>query len=310
MKPNFERYTTSDTFGREITYYLAGSKTDSGLPLIIFVQGSGDGSVFRRAKDPGDIEIAGVPLSDRLIEQTISKAAVALVEKPAVEYLQEPSKRETDRSRTYLYENTLDRRAEAINAAIKSAQALPFIDRSKLLVAGFSEGGVVAAKVAAQNRQVSHVASFAGGGPTQLFDMLEAARSGRLCGQSLPGTAASRVADVLAKWTEIQLAPAAMDQFWCGHSYRRWHSYIRESLLENLLLSSSKIFLVHGTEDDSSPVAGFDMVVATLLSKHRDLVFKRLEGASHDLALVDEDGRSVDLIDDLVKELFDWFLQS
>ena len=46
------------------------------------------------------------------------------------------------------------------------------MDAARTLVIGHSEGGIVAAYVAAKLPKVTHVASLAGGGPTQLFDFV------------------------------------------------------------------------------------------------------------------------------------------
>ncbi|HEX6838567.1 MAG TPA: hypothetical protein VF334_18445 [Polyangia bacterium] len=79
-------------------------------------------------------------------------------------------------SAEFLREHMLSRWAEAVAAAIRSAVKLPEVDPRRLLVVGWSEGGIVAARVAADHpRMVTHVASLAGGGPTQLFDLVVAA---------------------------------------------------------------------------------------------------------------------------------------
>src|SRR5262245_12473447 len=48
----FDRYTTKDALGRQITFYLSMAERDSKpLPLVVFVQGSGSQSLFTKNGD-------------------------------------------------------------------------------------------------------------------------------------------------------------------------------------------------------------------------------------------------------------------
>ena len=134
----YRRYTTTDSLGRTITFYLSIApveKPEAKLPVVLWIQGSGCQSLFTK---PGDKE------------------------------------------------HTLPRWAEANAAALKAAWTLPGVDAGRTLVIGHSEGAIVAARVAADLPGVTHVASLAGGGPTQLFSLAELASRPRPDG----GTAA------------------------------------------------------------------------------------------------------------------------
>ena len=65
-----------------------------------------------------------------------------------------------------------------MSAGVRAARTLPGVDPARTLAAGHSEGGIVAAHVAAGDSAVTHVAVLAGGGPTQLHDLVELARQG------------------------------------------------------------------------------------------------------------------------------------
>ena len=67
-----------------------------------------------------------------------------------------------------------------MSATIRAARTLPFVDTGRTLVVGHSEGAIVAARVAADNDWVTHIASLAGGGANLLFDLMETARRGYL----------------------------------------------------------------------------------------------------------------------------------
>ena len=113
-----------------------------------------------------------------------------------------------------------------LGAATRSAVKLPHVDARRLLIVGWSEGGIVAARVAADNPgMVTHVASLAGGGPTQLFDLIVAA-----------GTGSSNVFRSLAAMGQD---PESVTKFWLGHPYRRWTSFMGSSVRDELMRTNT-----------------------------------------------------------------------
>ncbi len=174
----FDRYTTRDSFGRTISFYLSQPpKGVTGkLPLEVFVQGSGCSSHFRKR----DGKVYG-GLQNILLMVTKGRARVLVVEKPGVEFgtmPKQPGSAE-EGSAEFRREHVLPRWVEAIAVALRAARTLPDVDAERTLVVGHSEGGIVAAHVAAADKQVTHVGVLAGGGPTQLFDLVELARQRR-----------------------------------------------------------------------------------------------------------------------------------
>jgi pimeloyl-ACP methyl ester carboxylesterase len=164
---------------------------------VVFIQGSGCDSLFIKVGDR-----VGGGIQNLLLPFAKGRARVLVVEKPGVNYLdqsKQPGAAEGCRPE-FLQEHTLDRWAEAVNTAIKAAHELPQIDATKTLVVGHSEGGLVAARVAALNAKITHVASLAGGGPTQLFDLVETAGA-----QSGSATTSGDIAEqVYDEWKKIQ----------------------------------------------------------------------------------------------------------
>jgi dienelactone hydrolase len=186
---------------------------------------------------------------------------------------------ETVASEEFLKEHILPRWAEANCAALRAVWALPDVDAKRALVVGHSEGGIVAARVAAELPQVTHVASLAGGGPTQLFDFVT--NTARPRPDDKPGDAARRVQDVFEAWSKIQKDPESVSQFWLGHPYRRWSSFLKHSVMEELLRTKARIYVAAGTLDAVIPVAAHDMLVTELRARGRDVTAERLDGADH-----------------------------
>lgn len=276
----FDRYTAKDNLGRTITFYLsvAPSKEPAGkLPVVLWIPGSGCQSVFQKRGE----RISG-GFHTLLFQDGQGRARILVVEKPGVKFLDMPPMSmpiEKVASAEFLQEHTLQRWAEANCAAVRAAWTLPGVDAMRTLVVGHSEGGIVAARVAAQLPQITHVASLAGGGPTQLFDFVTNAAKPRP--NDKPGDASRRVQEIYDSWAKIQKDPDSTSQFWLGHPYRRWSSFLRHNVAEELLRSKARLYVAAGARDPIIPVAAHDMLVTQLRTHDRDVTAERLEGADH-----------------------------
>ncbi len=302
----FQRYTTKDMLDRTITFYVSvapAENTKERLPIVLFIQGSGCRPVFPRK---GDGLSAGMP--GLLLEEANGMVRVLVVEKPGVNLRDQPKRPGSagEASEEFLTEHTLPRWAQANIAALRTTWTLPDVQPNLTLVMGHSEGGLVAARVAAELPQVTHVASLACGGPTQLFSLAEL----RACPRpdDGPGDAAKRRQAVYDEWTRIQADPTSITRFWMGHPYRRWATFLPYSLTMELLRTEARIYLAHGTNDTATPVTAFDVVRAELAVQNRDVMAERLEGADHGFRTKDMPEGSPDGLQALFGRVLDWFL--
>ena len=275
----FHRYTTKDALGRTITFYLSARPGKDGaakLPVVLYVPGSGCQSLFSKQGE----RVAG-GYQNLLLQEAKGRARVLAVEKPGVKYLDRPARPGSAQgaSEEFLKEHTLPRWAEANIAALRAVWALPDVDHRRTLVIGHSEGGIMAARVAAELPKVTHVASLAGGGPTQLFDFV--ANSARPRAGDKPGDAEQRAQEVYDEWTKIQRDPESVARFWMSHPYRRWSSFLKHSVTEEMLRTNARSYAAAGTRDAVIPVTAHDMLVAELRARGRDVTADRVEGADH-----------------------------
>jgi dipeptidyl aminopeptidase/acylaminoacyl peptidase len=281
----FERYTCEDKFGRTITFYLSRS-AGKPLPLILFIQGSGPQSIWLQRGS----QIAG-GLQNLLFAQASDKARVLAVEKPGVACFYQPAQPGVAEGapQAFLEEQTLPRWAEANEAALRAACKLPDVDATKILALGHSEGALVAAKVAADMAEVTHVGILSGSGPSQLFDM------------------ALTVGDKEAydTWAEIQKDPDSTTKFAWGHPYRRWSTFCATSTIEQLAKTKAKIFAAAGTEDKSVPFQSFEALRAALSARSADAHFDVVEGGDHSFSKQGE--KNVDGFTRIFKDVLDWF---
>jgi uncharacterized protein (TIGR03067 family) len=271
----------------------------------VFVQGSGCASVFPR-KD-GRI-VGGV--QDLLLAAGKGRLRALVVEKPGVHFGDLPTAHgpAAEGSIEFRREHVLPRWVEAVRAAVCAAQQLPGVDWSRTLVVGHSEGGIVAAHLAAAEPRVTHVALLAGGGPTQLFDLLELAAKPRRRGEPAAEVEA-RVRRVREGWAAIRADPESADKLWLGHPHRRWLSFLKTSTQEGLLASRAPVFLAQGTADSAVSVTGFDALRAELMARGRDVTAERLEGYDHEFRPPGASPGSTDGFREILGRAADWFLQ-
>jgi pimeloyl-ACP methyl ester carboxylesterase len=154
-----------------------------------------------------------------------------------------------------------------------------------VMLCGASEGGDVAAAVAAREPRITHLVLLgSGGGMTQADELLS------MWQQLPPRLGLSSSADLQAVFADIRANPEA-DKRWYGHPYRRWASYAFDRPLDDLLKVSAPILLIQGDADTSVPVAsaravrdGFAAAGKTNLTYHEytgaDHRFMRADGAS------------------------------
>lgn len=301
---SFERHETTDRLGRTITYYIRASLNETDrLPLVVYIGGSGAQSVWQRVNDTAALNYG----ASSVARAAKGKARLIVVERPGVEFLSSadhPGSAEGS-SKEFRTEHTLDRWAEANRAALEAALKLPGVDPGRVLVAGHSEGGLVACRVAALDPSVTDVCMAAGGGVTQLFDLMVLAKAGEFCGGA-PGAECEQ--NLIDGWREVLKDPQSADKMWLGHSNRRWSSFLASSPIEELAKTKARVYLAQGSADRAVAPASCDALYAQLLSRGRDVTANRVEGADHSFGRTDESGRRIDGWNDLWGEVIAWYL--
>lgn len=285
------RYFTTDSLGRTITFYVSEEPADGPLlPVVVFVQGSGSQSIFSPVQTPTGVRVGASGGQGSVGQAAKGKALVVIAEKPGVGFLDRPKTPGSaeEGSKQFREEHTLDRWCEAVNAAMQASMTLPRADRTRVMVEGHSEGGLVACKVAADHPEVTHVAILAGGGPTQLFDLVALAKSGALCGGQLPPPECEK--QVWDQWNEVLKDPMSPDKFFMGHPNRRWTTFLATSPAEELKKTRAHVFIGQGTADKAVAPVGADMLYATLKALGRDVTYAKVDGGDHGFMTLKADG--------------------
>lgn len=301
----YQRFFTQDRFGRRIVFYSSEEPNGGApLPLVVYIHGSGAQSHF--VESGGRIE--GGNGHSSFADVVRGRARLLIVEKPGVTFLDAPSDRggASGASPLFRLEHTLDRWTEAVHAAMEAARKLAYIRPGAVLVVGHSEGGIVAARLAAEHDWITHVAVLAGGGPTQLYDLVALARRGEFF-RRISDNANDRVLYVLEEWESILADPDNPDRLFFGHPYRRWSSFLRTSTLEHLLRTRASIYAAQGTEDRAVAWESFEFLRAELLARGRGARFDTVTGGDHSFSIVTQ-GDRVDGWTGLLQRVTSWFL--
>jgi dipeptidyl aminopeptidase/acylaminoacyl peptidase len=297
----YQRYTVKDVHDRTITFYVSRPPKDSegkSLPVVLFVGGSGCQSAFTKRG-----EQIGGGLQNLFLKQVNGSARVVVVEKPGVKFCDMPPRPGSAQggSEEFFREHTLERWSDANVAALKATWKLEGVDGSRTLAVGHSEGGIIAAAVAAKAPEVTHVASLAGGGPTQLFDLMEFRK--KPLPDDKPGDAEARANAMLVEWKKIQADPDSTSKSWMGHPYRRWSTFLKSSTVAELKKSKARIYLAQGSDDTATHPKSYDIAITELKTQGRDVTGEYIIGGDHGFRLPDNPNGFTQVID----RVLHWF---
>jgi pimeloyl-ACP methyl ester carboxylesterase len=270
----FARFVASRPGMPDVRFYV--STTQGKAPLVLFIQGSGCAPVIYEAAagKPAASVFSMVPLG-----RTGAYAAMA-VEKPFAPAIPPASAGgATGCPAAFNAHFSMDTWLGALKTALGHALALPYVDRSRVLVIGVSEGATMAAALARDVPAITHVALLGATGPSQYYDFVvnAYAQGGDDAGRL------RRLAELDAAVAAIQAEPGSGQKFVWGHSYRRWSSFFRESSLDNLARSRARVYLLSGMRDTNVPVLSTEAMHAQLKMLGRDVSMRRIPDAGHDL---------------------------
>lgn len=258
-----------------VRYYL--SKPARKAPLVPFIQGSGCIPPFSGLDTPNRSSslYSWLPLAHQ------GRYAVMAVDKSYQS--DEPQRGEggaaTGCAGAFNQHFSYDSWLATLKQAVRHALKRPEVDATRVLVFGMSEGGPMAAGLARELPEVTHVVLGASNGPTQLYDFaVNIYRS-----QDADDVKLIRLQELDATFNAISADPKSTSKFAWGHTYLRWSSFFAQSPVENLAHSKARIYLVSGMQDAMVPILSTEMMYAQLRTQGRDVTFRRLPLAAHNL---------------------------
>jgi dienelactone hydrolase len=204
-----------------------------------------------------------------LLRDKAQEYHVAMIDKPGLSFCDTIRTNERDPYKIlenysppdyYIQNLSLDWRVQSARAVISFLIKNGYFNSTKIVVWGFSEGGQVVPKLAAEDKRITHVVSVVGSGLNQFYDNIISARIKVAKGEYTHQEAQSEVDGYLSTFKEIYKNPAATDRTFSGHTYKRWASFCAEDPFVLLTKLSIPIYMLAGSADNNSPIYGLDYV--------------------------------------------------
>ncbi len=307
LPPVFREFAVTRPDGSSMRAYLADFAKDreKRKPLMIYLDGSGAGSLFTMHDGHVAWSMFGV-----LAKEANEQFHVAATDKRGVPFLNEAHGTGDNAPDEYTRHATYDGRVAEARLLLDALLKQPAIDASRVVVVGHSEGADVAAGLAAVDDRVTHVAFLAGGGPTQMFDLIVLRRKQMTKEGAAPARIERAVEQLQDDYRQIMADPTSVTEFFQGHAYRRWSTFFQNPPADNLLKTKAKIYAAHGSEDTSGPIEAFDYLAVELIRAGRtDAVIRRFPNRDHGFRDVDKPAAGPPMRD-VFAEIVQWATES
>lgn len=304
LPPMVHRLALPDSpFGAEALLY---GDTTQQRPLLVYCTGSMPVPLFLEVegKSYSSLPFRYEELIGRCHILVLSKFAIPLVAgQESVDQFQAYTDKGSGKPpAAYLRSNTLGNYTEAHLALLDLLRGKAWIDGERVLVAGHSAGARLAAKVAAQSEEVSHLAYLSAEPRGRIVEMLRLE----------PGRSASPGASLLEWldfWRDVnrQSEQVELPE---GDSYATWHSN-SEDVLDDLLGLDIPVFAAMGMADPKA--AGMVAIPCEFIRAGKEnLSFVPYEGLEHSFFEVDAAGRvnyEAYHWPAVVADVLDWWLE-
>lgn len=306
---NFSHYTIKDRKLKTFQIHLASSDSTVKKPLLVYLDGSGNFPIYYKKKS-GNYSTS-IPLD---IKKYAKDYHIILISKPGIPFkdsLQTSSsgRRFYPENETYTNLYSLDWRAGAAAKAIDFIIKKIPVDKSKIVVMGYSEGSQVAPRAAVINKKVTHVVSIVGNAMPQFYDFLTNVRLD-VSKNKLSAVEGQKVIDSLySEFDKILADPLSVKKKWYGETYLKWSSFNKKSPLENMLELDIPILYIAAGKDNNQPIFGMDDAKLEFIRKRKNnLTYKVYPDSNHYFQEQAVEGSSpkTDRIDEVHQFAIDW----
>lgn len=309
--------------GRDTTTFIVfGSKADLKVkkPLFLFRQGSQPQPFI--VTDSGKYYI-GTPFHFRDYKKEYQ---FVMVQKPGVrliatqqfmdDYQKAMSQNKSTEeyiSKKYIENNYRERYVAQCDQVINYLVKQPWVDATKVVYCGGSEGFTVGADlVANHNRYVTHTVLFSGHGGRRFETIIYGIRRQVERGEMTPDEGQKQIESVYVWWADIQKNPIALTNA-PADTYRAWHSFSIRNL-DNLLRINTPLYIAYGT-DDKEIAPSLDYLPLEFIEKGKtNLTLRAYYDHDHQFFQMkrDESGKIIDKVyrgDEVAKDWMKWLRQ-
>lgn len=262
--------------GSTIHWHLDNVSGDRPAGVVLVAQGSGCDSTLSNP-------------NVQLLASEMRDTTILTIEKYGVDPGDAPADPIEGCSAAYYANNTISQRvddAEQVLAELRAER----IWNGDLALFGGSSGGPVVAMLGARLPETDAIVVFSAGG-------------GLTLAESIPLVVPPPVAAAIQEqFDRIRQNPDSLEVM-SGNSFRWWAGIMDHRPVDDLLVASAPVLLVHGALDESSPVASARAARDAFAAAGDDrLTYWELEGLDHHM--VDRSGASH--MDRVLDSIADW----
>ena len=297
----YEKMQTTDADGRVVTYYV--THPDKPSPLVLFIQDSGCDSLFDRRENgtyTGEISV----LMKRAAKDRVTLLAV---EKPfAIPFSKIPQGQRFSSLGCpveYLEQDTFEIRLKQLQAALREAQALPWVQQGPLLVVGRQDGGNLAAMLARGEPGVTDMGLVSTGtapGAWYLFDKFIRSNMNEREQMDAMAETESIVEKIMADGNSI-------NKWYADFPYRYWSSFFRTFPVDDILHTNARVYLIKTHPATPTYLSSVALLTTALQGRGRDVTIRSIKYID---PLPPPEGQEK-MLADLTQEytlIIDWFL--
>lgn len=281
-----------------VDFIVIDTALTSKKPVFLFCQGSLPVPLFVEIEGYGPYMLAGgVSNFDYAnIREQYHLVVISMPHTPVYarkeninaqfHYVPDPAK-PFEFSQAYLMADHLQNYVDRAGRVLAFLNHQPWVDPSKLVVAGHSQGSKVATKIAASHKGVTHLGLFAANPFGRVDQFVRQARLDAQMGRISWETADSVMNDHY-RYFETAHHP---DSLRAQPELKTWSSF-SETFIDDWLGLDMPIYLAYGTEDRTADLCDLVPLFFTQAGK-RNLTLRRYLRLEHNFFEVDEKGRPV-----------------
>ncbi|WP_108124776.1 hypothetical protein [Saccharospirillum mangrovi] len=267
---------TIDVAGDDVTYYI-NRNSGKAKHLVLFIQGTDPFPIFFYQSTANGLRfIKSFPDDDQRLNDDYRYAVVA---KPGLSGIREWGHFEVPDE--YQRANYRQRRIRDIVQVIAHIQQHELEPGGQIIVYGHSEGAQIAASLARNNDQITHLGFWSGNVLNNFYEFALFERLAALQGQQSDADAHQHIMELLDWYRSILADPESTELDDWGYTNRRWSSY-RHAPSEDLLALDIPIYAQFATEDESTPIETAYLLPVQFLSAGKtNLDFHVCLGCDH-----------------------------
>lgn len=301
-----------------IGFHIDTINIEKRSPLIVYINGSGGYPLIFYVESDSSSSVV-TTFDHYLLQKASNNFHVVLIDKPGLAFC-DTIAAQSDRVIAMLenyqapreYTNRLDLRWR-----VKSASAVISFLLNKfrwknidIIAWGFSEGGQVVPRLAADDKRITHVVAVAGSGLNQFYDNIFSIRMRVASGALSHEKAQKQIQELYNTYKDIYANKTATDKEYEGHSYKRWASFTLDDKIVAFAKLNIPIYLLAASADENSPILGLEYVPLEFLRLGKtNLTYEVCVGCNHYFEVVSSEDSSrigKDLSKEYVNKILEW----